>query len=215
MTIKLRSLCKLLVLAMLVLLESCAFSGGNSILLGTNNCKLPCWVDIQPGITTKEDMINTLTAREQSDDGKFTQLESGIAWWQSNDGNNSYFYSQDGNLVSKIEIDFRSTSISLEDVITTFGTPSKLDIGKISDGYFFATIFYPKKGLAFVTGGNKYTVDQGIGKFPIDRNMVVVKGLFLQPQAFSSMLNLLYEVNAVPQVLSEVQDWNGYRVYSE
>lgn len=205
----------LLLLVITALPVGCASSSKSNILIGADDCKPPCWIKIHPGITKKEDMIARLTELEERKDGKLTLLENGIAWWQSANGNNSYFYSPDGDLVTKIEVDLRSTSIYLDDVTVIFGAPSKLDIGKISDGYFFATIFYPERGLAFVVGGNKFDGSSATKNFPIDPDMVVVKGVFFQPLDVESMVNLLYGVDAIPQALSDIQDWTGYGVYRE
>lgn len=205
----------ILLLFSLLILASCTSPNRTNILIGTDDCKPPCWIEINPGITTKEEMVKLLSDREKSKDGRLKQLESDITWWQSITGHDSYFYSSDNGVISKIEIDLRQTEIYLEDVIGIVGTPSKLDIGKISDGYFFATIFYPESGLAFVVGGNSFDASSEAKKFPIGSDMLVVKGLFFQPSEVVSMVNLLYGENAVPQALSDIQVWNGYGIYSE
>lgn len=202
-------------LVMTIILISCSHSNKADILVGTEKCKPPCWIDINPGVTKREEMISILTEREQKGGGSFTLLDSGIARWQSTDGYNSYIYVFDNGLISNTEVDLRSTSINLDDVITIFGEPSKLDIGKISGGYFFATIFYPERGLAFVLGGNKFEISAGTKNFPIDSGMVVVKGVFFQPLDIESMVNLLYGAEVIPQALSDIQDWNGYGTYIE
>ena len=203
------------VIILVILFGSCTSMPNADILSGSDTCKPPCWMDIQPGTTKTDDVIEILREHEINGEGKLTLLNSGIVRWQTTDGYNSYIYAVDNELVTKTEIDLRSTSIHLDDVIAIFGTPSKLDIGKISDGYFFATIFYPEKGLAFVVGGNKFDLGSTTLSFTIQSDMVAVKGLFFQPLDIPAIVNLLYGTNAVSEALSDIQDWTGYGVYRE
>lgn len=205
----------LLVLVVITLPAGCAPPDDISILKGTEICKPPCWMDIQPGNTNGEQAISLLSEKEHRGSGRLTLLESGIIRWQSTGDYNSYIYASESGLVEKIEIDLRSDSIHLDDVITIFGEPSKLDIGKISDGYFFATIFYPERGLAFVVGGNKFDLNSSTLSFALQSDIQTVKGLFFQPLDIPAMVNLLYGTNSVPEALSDIQDWNGYGVYYE
>ena len=195
------------------MIVGCINSKGN-ILVGTNNCMPPCWLDIQPGVTKREDVIKILRKREQSKEGYLTLLEDGIIRWQSLDGYNSYFYAAQNEFVTKTEVDLRSSSLRLDDLILTFGEPQKLDINNVEGGYFLATMFYPKKGLSFVVSGDKFDISTPNLKFYFNPDLVVLKGIFFNPMDdISAMINLLYASNTAPSALTNIQNWIGYGVY--
>src|SRR6266498_757132 len=194
----------------MILLVSCTSVTTADILAGSETCSPPCWMDIQPGLTKTDDMVEILKEHENKGEGNLALLDSGIVRWQSADDYNLYIYESSDGIVSKMELGQRQRSIHLEDVIALFGAPSNLDIGKIRDGFFWATIFYPEEGLAFIAGGDKFDVHQANIGFVIQPNMNVAKSIFFQPTEISSIVPLLYGDNAVPAALSDIQDWNGY-----
>ena len=199
----------------MILLVGCASVTNADMLAGSETCNAPCWMDIQPGLTKTDDAIEILKEHENKGEGDLAVLDSGIVRWQSADDYNLYIYETSNGIVSKMELDVRPRSIHLEEVIALFGAPLNLDIGKVRDGFFWITIFYPEKGLAFVVGGNKFDVTQKNIGFVIQPDMTVAKCVFFQPTDISSMVHLLYGANAVPEALSDIQDWIGYGVYHE
>ena len=198
-----------------VLLVSCSSETDAEILMGTETCKAPCWMDIQPGVTESADAVQILEEHKIDGEGQLTLLESGIARWQSASGKNVYVYMDSNELVSKIELDLRPSSIHLDGIIALFGEPTNLDIGKIRDGYFFVTIAYPEAGLAFVGSGNEIDVSNTKMGFVIKPDMIVVNAVFFPPSDIAKMVNLLYGEEAVSEALSDIQVWKGYDVYRE
>lgn len=199
---------------LLLLLVSCAPVTDMDILSGTENCRPPCWMNIQPGITKVDDAIRILLEDEKRGEGDLTLLDSGIARWRS-DNHNIYIYKSDNGLVSKIELDLRPSQIHLDDIITLFGEPSNVDVGKIRDGFFFATIAYPEKGLAFVGSGDDFAINGAEIDFFIQPEMLVVRSVLFQPSDIATMVNLLYGINTNSEVLLNIQDWSGYGKYRE
>jgi hypothetical protein len=196
-------------------LAGCTPTADLDNLVGSETCRPPCWVEIDPEKTTVDGAINLLEERERRGEGELSLLESGIVRWRSTSERNVYLYSNKDGLISRIELDLRSGSIRLDDIVTLFGEPSNLDIGKIRDGYFVATLFYPKKGLAFVGSGNKFDVSDANTGFVIRADMVIVKGVYFRPSGIVEMVHLLYGEEAVSDALSDIQDWTGYGIYRE
>jgi hypothetical protein len=172
-------------------------------------------MDIQPGLTKTDNAIALLKEHENRSEGTLTILDSGIIRWQSADDYNSYIYESSSNIVSKIELDVRPRSIRLDDVIATFGDPSSLDIGKVRDGFFGVTTFYPEKGLAFVATGDEFDGNQPNMGFVIQPNMNIAICIFFQAGEISSIVPLFYGKDAISEALSDIQDWMGYGVYRE
>ncbi|MBK6794080.1 MAG: hypothetical protein IPG80_16455 [Anaerolineales bacterium] len=203
----------LIPLPLILVLTGCKDSKG-TVLVGTRDCEPPCWLDIMPGVTKSGDMIEILKKKEQAKEGFLTLLDGGIIRWQSLDGYNSYVYASENEVVTRIEVDLRSNSIKLDDLITIFGEPLILDIGKVEDGYFRSTVFYPNKGLAFVISGDEIDITTSDLKFLFNPDMAVLKGIFFSPmEDIFAMINLLYSSNAKPSVLLNIQNWTGYGIY--
>lgn len=199
-----------------VMLISCSTSNELNDFVGTTTCKPPCWLGIQPGVTKSYEMVELLIDYEEREDGSFTLLDSGIYRWQSNKGNDAYIYADNNNIISKILLDFRPSSIKINEIINLLGEPSFLKIGKIRDGYFFYSIYYPKQGLAFViAGGKKYNYNQGVLNFIVESKQMVLQSTFFQSSDVASMVNLLFGEDIVDEALQDIQDWKGYGSYSD
>jgi hypothetical protein len=206
---------RIILLHVSMILASCASLAEPNILIGSKTCSPPCWMGIQPGLTKIDHAIEILNGYEKEGKGELIILDSGILNWRSTKDDNLYIYKTDVGLVSKMELDLRSNSVYIEDLIVLFGEPSNLDIGKGRDGYFFVTIFYPEKGLAFVISGDEFDVNKTNIGFVVQPKMIVIKGVFFQPSDVTPMVHLLYGVNAVPEALSNIQEWKGYGVYNK
>jgi hypothetical protein len=176
-------------------------------LMGTDTCSPPCWMEIQPGEATDTDAIRILDTLESEGKGLLFVLTSGIINWRA-DSVNYYLYLSNG-IVNKIEVDLRPRSdtpqsTTLQKIIDLFGEPTNLDLGKIRDGYFFITIFYPAKGLAFVASGD------GPG-LTLEPKMPILKACFLAPSDLNTMVESLYGINAIADAISTIQVWPGYQ----
>jgi hypothetical protein len=171
-------------------------------------------MDIQPGVTAGNEMIKLLKQHEVKGEGILTLLDTGITVWRTVGGRNIVIYKNDNEVVSRIRFDLRPISIHLDDVIELIGEPSNLNIGLISNGYFFPVLFYPEKGLAVL--GSSNDIDNITGTnigFAIQPDLGVMVIEFVQISDVTTMVNLLYGGEAVPEALSDIQDWMGYGIY--
>jgi hypothetical protein len=177
----------------------------DSALVGNEKCSPPCWIGIQPGKTTKVDAVKLLKGIEANGGGRLTILDTGIIKWLDNSKKNYYLYT-DGDLIVKVEIDFRSDSMDLDEVISLFGEPASLHLGKLRDGGYFVSVFYPEKGLVFVAGGDK-------SLYEIYPSMPIALVYFLQPSDISTIVPSLFGKDIVSETLANIQEWNGYGTY--
>ena len=168
-------------------------------LIGSEECNPPCVLGIQPGVTETTKTVQLLEDLETNSVGKLTILDSGIIRWRAS--NTNYYFYPDGNLIKEISLSPEATT--LQDIITLFGEPAYLHLGKIRDGGFFVSVFYPEKGLCFVVGGDK-------AGFLIEPDMPVVKADFIEPTNIATMVKSLYGKEAVEDALAEIQSWHGY-----
>ena len=171
-------------------------------LIGTDICSPPCVAGIRPGITSTTDTLQILKNLKTSDESNPTVLESGVI--RSKVGNAYYYFKSKDGLI--VQIDTRPKSTNLKEVINLYGQPSYLRKGKIRDGFYFVSVYYPSKGLVFVIGSNKelYTVEP---------NMSVEKAIFLEPSDITTMTMFLYGEKFTEEVLANIQTWNGYGNY--
>lgn len=171
-------------------------------LVGNDICSPPCVAGIRPGTTSTADALQILKNLETNNEGNPTILESGIIRSKVED-TYYYFYSKD-SLITQIDTTPKSTN--LREVINLFGQPSYLDKGKIRDGGYFVSLFFPEKGLVFVIGGNKEL-------YTIDSDMSVAKAIFLEPSDITTMINSLYGKEIIEETLANIQVWKGYGSY--
>lgn len=177
----------------------------DSDLVGNEKCSPPCWMGIQPGKTTKDDAVKLLKEIEADGGGRLTILDTGIIKWLNNSKKNYYLYT-DSDLIVKVEINFRTKSMDLDEVISLFGEPSNLHLGKIRDGGYFISVFYPEKGLVFVAGGDK-------SLYEIYPSMPIALVYFLQPSDIVTIVPSLFGKDIVSETLANIQEWNGYGTY--
>jgi hypothetical protein len=189
-----------------MLLSGCS-SKTDSDLVGDEECSPPCWLGIQPGETKTSDAIQLLKRVEADGGGKLTILDTGIISWLDNSNKNYSLYS-DNDLIVSVKIDFRSSSINLEEAISLFGEPSNVGPSKISDGGYFITLYYPDKGLVFVAGGNK-------SLYEIYPGMPIFLAYFVQPGDIATIVPLLYGKNSVSEALANIQVWEWYGIYDK
>lgn len=179
----------------------------DSDLVGNEKCSPPCWMGIQPGKTKTSDAIQLLKGVEAESGGKLTILDTGVISWLNNSKKNYSLYS-DSDLIVKVKIDFRSSSINLEEAISLFGEPSNLSPGKISGGGYFISAYYPDKGLVFVAGGNK-------SLYEIYPSMPIVLAYFVQPGDITTIVPSLVGKNVISETLAKIKEWKGYGTYNE
>ncbi len=179
---------------------------GDRFLEGRDNCSPPCWMDIRPGETSESDAIHVLRALEQDGKGQLIMLSSGFINWRAESVN--YLLYPQNDIVVKIQVDLRPRSTilrsaTLQKIIDLFGEPSNVILEKIRDGYFFVTVFYPSKGLAFIASSD----GQG---FLLQPGMKVSMAYFLAPSGLDDMMNSLYGKNSIADALVSVQVWRGF-----
>jgi hypothetical protein len=173
-------------------------------------------MDIHPGVTKSNEMINSLRDHEEKGEGDLTIIDSGVTVWRTASGRNFVIYKDNNDIVSRVSVDLRPISIHLVDITKLFGEPSNLKIDLIDNGYFLAALFYPEEGLVVKGMGKAMDVTSAnnIG-YDIQPNIGIVGIEFIQISDLTNMVNLLYGGEAIPEALSDIQDWKGYGVYHE
>ncbi len=174
-------------------------------LVGSSSCSPPCWMGIQPGMTNRTDALHLLEQMEIEKKGSLIILDTGTIKWLNDTPKRYYLYSEN-DTINKIKIDFRPVSTNLEVVISHFGDPNNLKLGKISGDGYFVSIYYPNKGLVIVVGGNK-------SLYEVYPKMKVVFIYYLQPGNVSKLEESLNGEDAAIENVLNLKIWEGYGVY--
>lgn len=205
-----------LICLLLLLIVACKPKTTDEILSGTDSCKPPCWLSIQPGKTELSEVTRILLAFEKSGEGTYTLLNTGTIRWRSSNEINVYFKNNGDDFVSVIDLDFRPSSIKLDDVINIFGEPTFVSLGNLIDGYYTISIYYPDKGLAF--GGADSDVDTSKDKigYIIQPETIIMNANFFQPTDNENMVNVIYGPDIKdPAIDIQIQPWIGYGIYQK
>ena len=134
---------------------------------------------------------------------------------QSKEEKNFYFRTNGDEIVSLIDLDFRLSSISLQEIIEKFGEPSNIRIEKIRDGFFIISIYYPKSGLLFVGSGDDMEITEDKLGLVLEPNIIIIKGIFYPPSNLEEMINYIYGQDNYSKVFPEIQEWKGYGIYQK
>jgi hypothetical protein len=120
-------------------------------------CHLPCWNNITPGVTTKDQALNTLTSDPYIEKGSVnvvgTDVSGGCEWnWRMH--GNSFIYISPGlnwrnGVVQEITLG-TPYNLTVQEIFGKFGPPETIDIGPggIPEGwYWIVDMFYAPSGI--------------------------------------------------------------------
>ncbi|MBL8097907.1 MAG: hypothetical protein JNK81_01935 [Anaerolineales bacterium] len=166
-------------------------------VLGTEDCKPPCWRGITPGKITVDETITIFQNWQVENKGMWkrnTGTNNVISWdyvcWRDRVGPQICLEVGDNNLISKVDLRFYSSSLKLEDIIEIYGQPDgyKIDLCPDCSGYGIS-IYYIENGLIFSFGAS--------GKLQITPKMKFSRALFLDQETIE-----IYKEGYI--------EWSGY-----
>lgn len=176
-------------------------------LIGTEECRPPCWEGIIPGETTFEE------ARDFLRDSEFVSAEG---WIKTQDDKSSLiWYRRDGdsaiirfyeNKVILINFRFRERIYDLGSMANHFGEPEGYTVG-FDEGFYSITVFYPNIGL--VIGARQEWGD------PISQDMSVEWFYFLSPEDpvnFPSIFHYYLKFSEPNIREKQYYKWEGYGI---
>src|SRR5574340_661964 len=129
-----------------------------SSIIQDENCSPPCWEQISPGITTRDEVKPLLeqiswVQRDSIQDAYTVSPGDSIKWmgsFTSADSSGRIFF--DNDIVTLIEINPKKNVLSFSDVIDEFGEPENILILRVKGERSTVTVFllYPTKGIGFI-----------------------------------------------------------------
>lgn len=208
---------KKLILLMLVglLLLGCETKHVNTNIFENPACQPPCWENITPGITSKEEALAILSRPEIVDQPFHHQNESAIGFddrvnFSIHKGKKDYASGSLyilGDRVSIISLG-SNYGISLEHAIKLFGAPKS--VFAIQTSYYdLVTFLNPEKGINF---SYSLTGSRNFDNSPISAETEITSVDFFDPNQYQKLLNSgLIEGELDPTLLNNrLFPWKGY-----
>ena len=189
----------------------------NSGIFSEKPCKAPCWQNLTPGQSTKNDVehiINGLNKSDWPSNRSFSYLTGCEGWQISNVSEVVSFNIEDGKLTF-IELSSEHLT-NLQDLVNHLGPPEYFEavwaIGP--DGSTYSVeVYYPSQGLAFIVSHTQTDVGY------IKPSMVVVTAHYLAPGSLLSYFTArkscsIGQADAITEAQREisvhVQPWSGF-----
>jgi hypothetical protein len=179
-----------------------------STWLTQTECKPPCWQNITPGITTKDEAVSIL--EKMSDTTITYDTKSGVDWqFGLTKDEGGWLGAQDG-IVNFIVLSAVNSERTLEEVVASYDYPSYVVPDDCRDGMCVTALVYPDLGIflnVFVenTGWDNDTI-----QIEILSNTIVDRVYFIEKGMDSFQKNYLIPEDKVPII-----KWKGYGDYSE
>ena len=187
-----------------LLLVSCSNQEVDPFLVGDDNCKIPCWNLITPGLTTRTDAINRVETLQYKENYNFTESDIYLIY---NAKRVHIHLNETNQIVESITIEFNNTSLGQIDDL--FGEPEYLSF-QFDSGGCTSLFYYPKIGSYF-TGQCKSDM---LGEhWKVSRNTIIVQGLFTSPNLEDERLFVLLVGDASKRLKNNIRKWEGYQSY--
>jgi hypothetical protein len=197
-----------------LVLTGCGTLGERPSIFENPNCKPPCWENITPGITTKDEALATLskidivkqpifdlrdTARGFSSELRFSLYD------EKSSLSGSVLMMDD--LV--VLIDFGTKlDLTLEEAIERFGAPQS--ILAFHSNLMWVTLVDPQKGIAF---GYSSAGQPDWVYSEIRPEVEIGEVMFFDPEHYQQILDsgiLSYYLLSSEETKSRLRPWNGY-----
>jgi hypothetical protein len=174
-------------------------------------CGRPCWHNITPGRSTKQEVLIMLPTIPEVDSDSIKQYDSDsddyIQWnFKPRTGDQYGRIEFQNNIVSSIEIAPNKNSLLVQDVIQHLGVPEKvLALSQITEVTWLRTyLISPTNGyvIVMVNPKNEDTIR------PDD----IVSGVFyLDSESFdSALITTKYLAIYCKELLNDMEPWSGY-----
>ena len=178
-------------------------------LIGTEECRPPCWEGIIPGETTFEEALDFLRDSEFVSDEGWIEIkyEKPSLHWYRGDGVGATirFYENKVILIG-FWFNYGKRIFDLGSMVNHFGEPDGYTVG-FDEGFYAITVFYPDIGLVIVAF-------QDWGD-PISQDMPVAKFYFLSPEDpvnFPSIFHHYLKLSNPRIREQQYINWAGYGI---
>lgn len=197
----------LLLILVVTLLVSCSNQEVDLFLVGDDNCKIPCWNLITPGLTTKTDAINRVEILPNKEDYSFTQSD---IYFKYNAKRVRIQLRETNQIVETINFDL--DNIPLGEIVDLLGQPEYLSF-LFDSGGCTLFVYYPKVGAYF---GGQCKSDL-LGKYwLVSKNTNVTIGYYVEAGLDDEQFFILHFGDAnIARMKRNIRMWDGFRSYDQ
>lgn len=185
-------------------------SFGNAMMwrstwLDQPSCNLPCWQDITPGVTTREDALSVL---ENMPEVKIIYNKNdGLTWYFGKDTEGGNIKFSETGIVSNIWLSSTISDLQLENIVEVYGFPKNVQPFDCRDGMCDTGLIYPDLGIMLCVYVSNINEDNLAPQVKISSETIVYRIYFMEVGAANSSEYLAYISN------SPVMHWKGYGTY--
>lgn len=194
----------ILLILVITLLVSCSNQEADPFLVGDDNCKIPCWNLITPGLTTRTDAINRVENLQNKENYSFTESD---IYFKYNTKRVHIHFDDTNQIVEKINFDL--DDVPLGKIVDLLGQPEYLSF-LFDSGGCSLFVYYPKTGAYFM-GQCKSDI---LGNhWKVSRNTKITQGFFIEPSLEEERLFVLLFGDASERLKNSIMKWDGYHSY--
>jgi hypothetical protein len=189
-----------------------------STILEDTGCSPPCWNQITPGETTKQEVLNILPTLAEVETGSVEDAETltggfynHVSWSfieHTGDYSGQIFFQDE--IVSTIAIYNKKGSLTFDDAVNLLGEPEYVIVFSQPTQKLAIYVINPSKGYAlFISKGY---VDPGDEAYIRSRNSVKAVH-YIDPQLFNNLLISRPIFIPGSLILEHMQPWRGFGEY--
>lgn len=201
---ELRKLPFILLILVTTLLVSCSDQEADPFLVGDDNCKIPCWNLITPGLTTRTDAINRIENLQNKENYSFTESDIYVNY---NAKRVQIHLGETNQIVEMINFELNDTLLG--QIVDLFGEPEYLSF-QLDSGGCTILLYYPKTGAYFM---GQCKSDILGNNWKVSRNTKITQGFFTEPSLEEERLFVLLFGDASERMKNSIIKWDGYQSY--
>jgi hypothetical protein len=201
---ELRRLSLMLLIFVATLLVSCSKQEADPFLVGDDDCKIPCWNSITPGLTTSTDAINRVESIQNKESFSFTESD---IYFVYNSKNVHIHFDDTSQMVEKINFDL--DDVPLGKIVDWLGQPEYLSF-LFDSGGCTLFVYYPKTGGYFM---GQCRSDLLGNHWKVSRSTKITQGFFIEPSLEEERLLVLLFGDASERMKNNIMKWDGYQSY--
>jgi hypothetical protein len=197
------------ILLMCMLITSC--SAQPSSVLRVETCVRPCWNNITPGRSSKQEVLAMMPTIPEVDSDSIKHYESNsedyIQWnFKPRTGDHYGVINFTNNIVSSIEIYPNKNSLQVQDAIQRLGLPEK-----VLALYQLTEVTWLKTYLISPTNGYVLGMVNPKNQDMIQPDDTVTGVFYLDPESFDSALITNFHIGIhCQEMLKGMKPWSGY-----
>ncbi len=202
---ELRKLPFILLILVTTLLVSCSDQEADPFLVGDDNCKIPCWNLITPGLTTRIDAINRVETLQNKENYSFTQSDTYFVY---NSKNVHIHFDDASQIVEKINFDL--DDVPLGKIVDLLGQPEYLSF-LFDSGGCTLFVYYPKAGAYF---GGQCESDLLGKNWLVSKSTNANQGYYVEAGLDEEQFFVLHFGDAnIERMKRNIRIWDGYQSY--